>query len=423
MSGQARILSISHECGIQHSIDAVQLPFPNSSQTAEMNNAVKARIEFLDYLRIVAFMSVLIGHKLAGEVLALQDSANHVTLRVLGEALFPLFFGGAAGIIVFFLASGYIITHVLQHEAPTDFLIRRIFRIYPLFVFAVLVEILFHWMNTGSLPPQAAFPVLIPTLLLLGDFFGSPYVIGGVDWTLRIEILFYVFMAVLRYAGLITRVHLLPLVFVVCAAMLYKMNPFPSLAGWSTGYFNIYAPFLLIGSIIYLAEHTRINKAYLAGSVLFIFALHLMLIGAMHPRWKETHYALIATGIFLSSWLARGHFVGNPIVRVLADITYAVYLFHNWLWQYLEYAIRAIGITAIPVKLQIIAALFVFCYLAHQTIEKRGIALGRKVAGAYRTWKVSAAPIASTVHGGHPPNRTAAAPQPVRRSNSIGLSD
>ncbi len=68
------------------------------------------RIVFLDYLRIFAFVSVLIGHKFYPYLLEfIADENIHATPRMIVEFLMPLFYGGGAGVVVFFLVSGYII--------------------------------------------------------------------------------------------------------------------------------------------------------------------------------------------------------------------------------------------------------------------------------------------------------------------------
>ncbi len=49
------------------------------------------RIEFLDYLRIFAFLSILIGHKIYPELQALaSDTSSHITIRYFSEGLLPL---------------------------------------------------------------------------------------------------------------------------------------------------------------------------------------------------------------------------------------------------------------------------------------------------------------------------------------------
>lgn len=82
-------------------------------------------------MRVFAFMSVLIGHKFSAQLQAfIADVSQHSILLRVAEFIYAICDGGAVGVVVFFLSSGYIITHVLQVESSTEFLIKRFFRIY-----------------------------------------------------------------------------------------------------------------------------------------------------------------------------------------------------------------------------------------------------------------------------------------------------
>lgn len=109
---------------------------------------IEGRIVFLDYMRIFAFISVLIGHKFYIELLESTVNPNiHSTLKFFISLLLPVTAGGGAGVVVFFLTSGYIITHVLSTEKPIEFLIKRAFRIYPLYAFAVIMQCCWNHMS------------------------------------------------------------------------------------------------------------------------------------------------------------------------------------------------------------------------------------------------------------------------------------
>src|SRR5476649_2836095 len=126
-----------------------------------MSENIKGRIVFLDYMRVFAFMSVMIGHKFYDDLIWMASSPEvHITLRALAQMLMPLCLGGAAGVVVFFLTSGYIITHVLRSEKPGEFLIKRFFRIYPLYVTAIIIETAVNYYIGGAPVPPAS--TLIP---------------------------------------------------------------------------------------------------------------------------------------------------------------------------------------------------------------------------------------------------------------------
>jgi peptidoglycan/LPS O-acetylase OafA/YrhL len=107
---------------------------------------------FIDYLRILAFSSVFAGHLFPGYMSALLPS--YLTV---------LWAGGAFGVVLFFLISGYVVTLALFRETPRQFAIRRFFRIYPAFTVALLVSYL-------VLPPPP-LNEFFGQLSLLGDFF------------------------------------------------------------------------------------------------------------------------------------------------------------------------------------------------------------------------------------------------------------
>lgn len=159
------------------------------------------RIIFLDYLRIFAFLSVLIGHKLYPEIQSFIQtfSTPHITQKYLADYILSMFMGGGAGVVVFFMISGYIILYVLQSEKPTEFLIKRIFRIYPLLIIAIIIEAILYNL---ILDVPFNFKNMFLQGMLIGDFFNTPYSLAGVEWTLRVEIMFYLFMASLRFMNI-----------------------------------------------------------------------------------------------------------------------------------------------------------------------------------------------------------------------------
>lgn len=334
------------------------------------------RIDFLDFMRIFAFLSVLVGHKFYMALSALaNDPSNHLSIRTLIEMLLPLCMGGAAGVIVFFFTSGYIIAHVLRAETTTEFLTKRILRIYPLYVVAGLLEVYLDWqLRDGILPPVS---VWLPRVLLLGDLFGTPYALAGVEWTLRIEVTFYVFMAALKAIGLLEKPAWLPLLFLCCVALLYMVEPFPQFDGGFKGYLTIYSPFLLIGVLLYLAEHRLASPLHCMGVTALAMLASLMLVAKIQPFWKESHYAVLALLVFSSAWWFRGRLVAGPIVRLLLSLTYSIYLLHNWIWPYLSMLAEWLGASGVSRELLVLLMLFSMCYLLHRIVERPSIRLGR----------------------------------------------
>ncbi|MHA2903166.1 acyltransferase family protein [Ralstonia mannitolilytica] len=219
------------------------------SINARSVGAISRRFFFLDYLRVCAFVTVLIGHKFYSKIEAFsKDETVHATSRLFASCVEAIVKGGGTGVVVFFLVSGYIITHVLQKEDTVEFVIKRLFRIYPLFVAAVLIE---YALDLHHGVPRGKWNLLMQ-LSLMGDFTTTPGVLNSVDWTLRIEVLFYLFMAVLSALKIVRGDgRVLACVFLTATVALGQFGPFPREKVWSVGYLNIYGPFLFLGAMLY----------------------------------------------------------------------------------------------------------------------------------------------------------------------------
>ena len=344
------------------------------------------RIIFLDYLRIFAFMSVLIGH-IYDDVLtrAASDQGLHITLRALAESLMFFSYGGGAGVVVFFLVSGYIITHVLEKESPREFAIKRVFRIYPLYMTATLL-----WIAIDRETPT--WSTIIPQLLLLGDFFKTPYALNEVEWTLRIEVIFYLFMGLTKLFGLLDsgrRSWAFSLLIALTSFLLFILPPLPGPGIVKQGYITLYAPFLFLGSLIYLREKGRVGALSLTAMTTQVFLQYFEGIRNFQPNWLDTHFAFVGFLVFVAGWCLRDRLCPSPFVRWLSDLTFSVYLFHFWLIQWIR---EAPGIQSLSPSIREGVTLIIFfgcCIFFHQTIERKGIRIGQWFNAR---WRVDALP-------------------------------
>ncbi len=342
-----------------------------------ITNSSQKRIIFLDYLRVFAFMSVLIGHKFYQDIVELTGTLHtpHITQQYFINIFLSMFMGGGAGVIVFFMISGYIILHVLQSEAPIEFIIKRVFRIYPLLIFAIFIEMLL-----------AKVPVHILTAVqqmsLLGDFFKTPLALAGVEWTLRIEILFYFLMFLLSFSFVIKKKNYLLLAFfTLFTFVLYYNAPFPTVS-WHKAYLSMYFPFLFLGSTLYMYERKTINLYALSSFVIIVFYLCFKLTEQYQTNWLQTNFIIVGFLVFLGFWALRNkhHIITATIDKMIIKIsllTYSIYLFHNFLWSYIENFLQTFGIHS---KVSVLILLIVWCYMVHKLIELPMNRLGKKIA-------------------------------------------
>lgn len=336
------------------------------------------RILFLDYLRTLAFITVIIGHKYGVKLSELRtDETLHITLRQACELIYSLCVSGALGVIIFFMISGFIITYVIKTESVTEFFIKRIFRIYPLYIFALLCEAgyLFYFKNEAT-----SLRTLFLQGLLIGDFFNVPTSLKNVEWTLRIEILFYLIMGMLKTLKITKNGNILIAALLIITTLLWKSTPFPDSASDHTGYVSAFAPFLFIGVVFYLIDSKAVNPTLSLLSILFMFYVHLDCVSNYILKLNNLSYGIYGLIIFTLSYFFKQKFPYNKKIITLSEITYPVYLFHNWAWDPIKEMVTRINLPLIPTDVQIIITLLTFCYVLNICIEKRANQFGRDIA-------------------------------------------
>ena len=334
------------------------------------------RIVFLDWLRVFAFSSVLFWHFFYIDLQELLTSPElNGFIRGLLELLMP-FMRGSVGVTVFFLVSGYIITHILHEQNPLEFVVKRVFRIYPLYIATVLITYLVAW-------EKPSFSVLIPQLLLIGDVFHTPYALNGIEWTLRVEMMFYGIMLVLKLMGFFdTQKQALPWVFVVAAIGANYFSPFPAWIDITKASYSIAFQFLFLGCVIYLYDAKKVNWVFLIFFIAIAFYHAYHLINLYHIESKNDTYPILAFGVFVLVWLLRKFLKINPLVVFLSNLTFAVYVVHTTVLGVLE--ILDSNYLHIHSKVLfdtiLMTVLVIVCYLLHRWVEKPFNKIGQTLA-------------------------------------------
>ncbi len=259
----------------------------------------------------------------------------------------------------------------IDREHTGQFAINRIFRIYPMYILAVLME----FALTDRIPQ---WNELWPRLCLLGDFMAAPQVLNGVDWTLRIEIIFYIIAAVIslfyKYPIIKKyRTYLVPIGMIFCA-----FGPsFPSWSSSTKGLLNAYFPFLILGCAVYFYEKRNISGILLITAVpatLLIFIYRVTYQG--YPNLG----AVLGTVAFLIAWKYDEKFKHSKIVMQMSSITYGLYLFHSWYYDYTRDFLQGYHVSPpFSVALSIVY-LYAFCYLAHLVFEGPLMRAGKWIA-------------------------------------------
>ena len=155
----------------------------------------------IDALRGLAVLSVVFHH------------AYMPFIGIYGYDVFLSFFHqyGVLGVDLFFLLSGFCIhgaySNANQQFSPKHYLLRRWWRIYPPYFFALGLAVILNLMTdyckwrTGGVVSLHNFGVvqILPHLFLLHDF--SPYTLHGISgpfWTIAMEAQYYLLYLAVR---------------------------------------------------------------------------------------------------------------------------------------------------------------------------------------------------------------------------------
>lgn len=193
-----------------------------SSGIRDLMHRPKGSVPGLDALRSLAILLVISGH--------LAEQYTRATGAV-SFARFPLFYFGWTGVDLFFVLSGFLIGRQLWKELRDTgrirvgrFLLRRGFRIWPLYFSFLLFLVLF--LGKASAGPSA----IVPDLFFVSNYF-TGQVSGG--WSLSTEEQFYLIvpfsiLLMNRFVRL-ERQFLLPVTLLLILPVVRALSPADSL--------------------------------------------------------------------------------------------------------------------------------------------------------------------------------------------------
>ncbi len=405
--------------------DRVAVTAQPSVVAAPDASARHGRLEFLDALRGIAAMMVVVTHfaeRLWPEALRFSTE----TFRV-----------GECGVMIFFLCSGFIIPASLERRGSMrQFWIGRGFRLLPAYLAAVGAALALHLVHRFPLAPHlTAHPVegLAANATMAQHLLGQPLILGQ-SWTLGYELVFYGLVSVLFVAGLHRRSvafslallagalvagnSLAPLALtsptgssravvvaitagaVVIAVALARSMTGRILAGVLTAllvplvlnrpepiwFALIVLGTMFVGTVLFRATSGQV-AGWIGGAV-FGFAIVMIVIvekvrevsfvepttGAVTNWRAESLTFVVAYLVFGGALLLRRYRFPGVLVW-LGAISYSLYLWH-------AVVLRAISPTAYrPLTFSVwLAATIVVSWLSYRWIEQPFIKLGRKVA-------------------------------------------
>ena len=306
------------------------------------------KIEFAQQLRAVAALAVVVNHywgvfflnafrPLVGIPASFVPEQPAFTHHVMYPGAAQFLYGDF-GVGLFFLISGFVISITLKSLSPGVFLVRRFFRIYPVYWFSMLISLLMYfvccWYWNTQLPGNINLAYILKAMPLLHSATGIPSV-DFVNWSLAVEIKFYVLFALVFY---VAGNHGKALKY--CAGLSVASC---GLSYWTAAHFAAqskvymivsdlkYILFIFVGCVFYSllkkSVGTIANALYLLIFWLAFYFVNVQFENTLLPaRVINYTYAL---GVFSACYVARGFFKQNKVLDFMADISYPLYLVHS----------------------------------------------------------------------------------------------
>lgn len=329
-------------------------------RTESLSGDGRRRVGALDLLRGLAISMVVVSH-VAGSYLP----GVGVDLGVNGL--------GTAGVLLFFLLSGYLIQGNLERQSLAVFLSRRMFKILPAFWLNILAILCLDWL--GWKQEGFATASYVASALMVSDVLMVPAV-GGVFWTLLIEVRFYLFIAL--YHRLLGE-RGMP--FVVLG--LIALNGLSWLLRGHGSGLIVFFPVFYVGVALHRAERSGWSR----NATGFAVGVMAALIGSL-TAFADPHFAGAGLLLFLMVVLfvavLRAE-MRNPVLEFLGRTSYSNYLFHSLVALVVERligwdgtALGEAGLMGATFALSIALAA-----LLHHCVEEPMVRLGK---GLERRW-------------------------------------
>lgn len=368
-----------------------------------VGSKITQRIAFANMLRGLAALSVLVAHFLGGfwsSQDAISGLLNAPPLQLTMVSYFaPLHFSShfsysSFGVALFFLISGFVIPFSLDGLSVKGFFIARFFRIYPVYIACLAISVFVIWL-LGCLVTDRIFPYSLNNIILQGSllrgWFWSIPSIDGLSWTLEIEMVFYLVVAIMapfivgpKNSGgscLIIYALAAPLICILGVAGASNIGgPWQSILYYAT-FVVPFTIFMFSGTFFYLYLNSNISTADLVlGLMASLFGFSVSMFA--HPSLKEhvidSYY--LALIVFTACFFAKDSFKGNRLLDAIARISYPLYAVH-----------AIIGYSAMYILVSNnfapwIAASCAFCitlclaYVLHIMVEQPTMRFGKKLA-------------------------------------------
>lgn len=297
---------------------------------------------------------------------------------------FELPYQGPFGVAVFFLISGFVIPFSLRKTSVPGFLVNRVLRIFPTYACCLALGMLAIWLSaqywelpfTYGLKTYAANALLVHTLIGVTS-------LDSVNWTLAIEIKFYLLAALFSFA-LFRKSAAWLLLFLALAAGITWRHVSGHLHAFVMPVMELnYIIFMMIGVLFHQHVSGLISTAALVVRALAVLAVFSFTwsIGPQKDQFPiVTQHYYTALAVFTLCYFNRERFKPMRLLDFFANISYPLYCVHPLVGYCVMKLLMSKGLPFGAAVLIALAIAIVLAWLIHRTVETGSNQLGRRWA-------------------------------------------
>ncbi|PTO85995.1 acyltransferase family protein [Vibrio splendidus] len=295
--------------------------------------------------------------------------------------------GGFAGVDMFFVISGYLMTKIIFDSLANDsfsfarFYLSRIKRIYPALIFVcfsclaigywvlspieyaqlgihvgsslAFISNIVYWKESGYFDPDSTTKWLLHT------------------WSLSVEWQFYILFPIFVWCALkVLSKDIVRWTIFICTILSLILSSYASLRWQSASYYLLPTRGweLLAGSCIYLFPFSRMSSSRLIEVFGLMLVILPLFIFNSHSIWPGYNAVLPVLGVclILYSDMKEKSLLSNKFLQSIGLISYSLYLWH---WPLLVF-LNKIGLSNSQILIVGVSTSLSFAYISYFFIEK-----------------------------------------------------
>ena len=356
---------------------------------------------FANQLRGIAVLAVLLSHwfgvywsvpELVAQYTMSEPLKQPTSVAFSLVSSWPFFNFGAFGVSIFFLISGFVIPFSLEKLNAPSFLVARFFRIFPTYIFGLALSLLV--ISLAGLFWNKPFTWGIGTIVSNAFLFFNLLGINTIDlvnWTLAIEIKFYLLCAL--FIPLIRKGHVWMflafglLTFLVnwkVQGITFRISNGPI----NTAIFTLvvemmYISYMMIGVFFYYTIKNKISPLQLL--IYSVIQMGLVAItwyvSALAVQFPNiTFNYLWAFIAFSATYYWRNQFKPMKWLDRMADVSYPMYAMHSLIGYTFIRILMHFGITFFVAAAITLVLVYGIALFIHHFVEKPSTEYGKKLA-------------------------------------------